>query len=333
MIDATNFHIGVLPNRPASEIGELAAYADSLGLGGIWIADSQPIFRDAWAALTLCATRTKSLKLATGVTNPVTRHPAVIAGSIATLDELSEGRAVLGLGVGESAVRNVGLRSSTLRRLEEVTHCIRALLAGEAASFQGNEIAAPWGPRPVPIWWASSGPRSLAAAGRVCDGVLFQVGAHPDLVRYALDSIAAGAGEAGRGSGHVKRYARLACSISDDSERARAEAKGYVAAAAGTVYLTVAPELMPGGLHADLKRMKEEYDYSQHASSAATHTELITPRIVDAIAIAGTPDEVVPRFRELLALGVDGFVITTGQPRETMRALSEHVIPTLGALS
>lgn len=329
MIATTDFHIGNLPNRPVVEVAELAASAEKLGFGGIWIADSQPIFRDAWAALTLCATRTQTLKLATGVTNPITRHPAVIAGSIATLNEISGGRALLGMGVGESAVHNLGLRPSSLRRLEEVTQYIRALLAGEPAVLDGHEIKQPWGPQSVPIWWASSGPRSLRAAGRVCDGVLFQVGAHPDLVRYGLENIAAGAGEANRPVADVKRYARLACSISEDAERARAEAKGFVAAAAGTVYSAVAPEIMPDGLHDDLKLMKERYDYSRHASDTAAHAALLTDRIIDSIAIAGTPDDVVPRFRELLELGVDGFVITTGHPRETMRVLAEQVLPQL----
>ena len=79
---------------------------EELGFAGIWVADSQSVFRDAFDALTLCATRTRTLQLATGVTNPVTRHPAALAGTFATIDELSSGRAIIGIGVGESAVQN-----------------------------------------------------------------------------------------------------------------------------------------------------------------------------------------------------------------------------------
>lgn len=142
-MDRNDFHIGILPNRPVAEVAGLAAYADELGFGGLWVADSQSVFRDAWQALAVCATRTSSLTLATGVTNPVTRHATVIAGGIATLDELSRGRAVLGIGVGESAVRTVGLRPASLRRLEAVALAIRSLLAGETARSTAPSYASP----------------------------------------------------------------------------------------------------------------------------------------------------------------------------------------------
>ena len=174
------FHIGVLPNRPVTEVAEIAGKAEELGFEGVWIADSQSIFRDAYLALTASALRTSTLTLATGVTNPVTRHPATIASAIATLDELSGGRALLGIGVGESAVRTVGLRPARLARLEEATHALRALLSGATASWDGTDMRlAWWTGRPVPIWFASTGPRPLELGGRIADGVLFQVGSHP----------------------------------------------------------------------------------------------------------------------------------------------------------
>lgn len=133
----------------------------------------------------------------------------------------------------------------------------------------------------------------------------------------------------------MKRYVRLACTVAEDGERARREARGYVAAAAGTVYAAVPREQMPEGLWGDLKRMKEQYDYSQHASGDAAHAALITDHIIDGIAIAGTPEEAVPRLRELLELGVDGFVvpITSRDPRAEMTVLAEHVLPALEGVS
>lgn len=329
----TTFHFGVLPNRPVQEIAAVAAEAEELGFGGIWVADSQSIFRDGFLALAACATRTSRMELAIGVTNPVTRHPAVIAGAIATLDELSGGRAVLGIGVGESSVRTVGLRPAKLARLEEATHVLRALLAGESASWDGAETRLTWWPgRPVPIWFASTGPRSLRLAGRVADGVLFQVGSHPDLVRYALRHIEVGAAEAGRDPREVKRLVRLACAVDEDGARARSDARGYVAAAAGTIYGGVPPEEMPDGLHEELKTMKEGYDYFQHAAAGAPHAALITDAILDAVAVAGTPAEVVPRLRALVELGVDGFVLTATSPDSltSLRALANDVVPHVG---
>jgi 5,10-methylenetetrahydromethanopterin reductase len=178
---------------------------------------------------------------------------------------------------------------------------------------------------------ASSGPRSLRLAGRVADGVLFQVGADPALVRYALRSIAAGAEEAGRDPGSITRYLRLACSVGADRERVREAAKGYAAVAAGTVFANVPREHLPPDVWEDIRQMKERYDYYEHGSATASHAELLTDRALDAIAIAGTPEEALPRFRELISLGVDGFVlpIATPDPLETLRVLTDDVIARL----
>jgi 5,10-methylenetetrahydromethanopterin reductase len=317
-------HVGVLPNRPVAEVATLAERAEELGFRGIWVADSQSIFRDAFAALTLAAARTTRLVLATAVTNPVTRHPAVLACSFATLDELSGGRVVLGIGVGESSVATLSLKPARLARLEQAALTLRGLLAGEEVEWDGARIHMAWPTRPIPIVFAASGPRSLELAGRVADGVLFQVGASPGMVRYAFEHLERGA--AGRS---VTRYMRLACSIGPDRDAARAAAAGYVAAAAGTIFRSAPAEVLEPALVEDIRAMKERYDYYEHTSSTASHAELVTDRILDAVAVAGTPEEAIPRFRELLALGVDEFVLTiTGpHPEETFRALAEEVVP------
>lgn len=325
------FEIGLLPRMAVAEVAEQVVAAEDLGFDGAWIADSQSIFRDAWAALALAAGRTSKIRLATGVTNPVTRHPAVLASDIATLDELSGGRATLGIGVGESAVRTLGLRPARLSELEEATLVIRALAAGEKVQYRDNEIHLTWSQRKVPIFFASSGPKSLRLAGRIADGVLFQVGAEPALVRYALRHVQAGASEAGRSLKDVRLFMRLACAVSPDRDSVRRQVRGYAAVAAGTVFSSVPKQEMPLDLWTEIKAMKDRYDYYEHASSTARHEALLTERIVDAMAVAGTPDEVVPRLRALMGLGMEGFImpITTPDPRKTMRVLAEEVISRL----
>jgi 5,10-methylenetetrahydromethanopterin reductase len=328
---ATQFHVGLLPDRPACEVAELAAHAERLGFAGVWLADSQSVMRDAYVTLAAAASRTERIVLATGVTNPVTRHWAVIAGALATLDELSGGRALLGIGVGESSVRTLGREPATLGELERATAAIRSLLAGAEIELDGARTRLAWPVRPVPIWIASSGPRSLRLAAGVADGVLFQVGSHPQLVSWALARIDEGAVSGGRDPRGVGRLVRLACSVHEDREWARDQVRAYVAGAAGTVFWAVPQDELPPGLHSQIAIMKERYDYFEHTRSDATHSELVTDEIVDAIAIAGTPEEAVPRFRELIDLGVDGFVlpITTNDPVETMRVLAEDLMPQL----
>jgi alkanesulfonate monooxygenase SsuD/methylene tetrahydromethanopterin reductase-like flavin-dependent oxidoreductase (luciferase family) len=122
----------------------------------------------------------------------------------------------------------------------------------------------------------------------------------------------------------VKRLMRVGCSVSDDPARARDDIRGYVTVGAETVFRAVPRDQMPAELWDDLQRLEQAYDFHQHGSATAPQAALITDRIVEAIAIAGTPDEVLPRFTELAALGVDGFVVTTAadDPLPMMRALS-----------
>ena len=326
-----SFHIGILPNRPLTDFVDWIALADELGFGGVWVADSQSVFRDAFMALTLFANCTKQMELATGVTNVTTRHPAVLAQSFATLDELSGGRAVLGIGIGDSAVYTIGQKPARLKRLEEVIAVLRTLMAGETAHFDGAEIKVSWPPRKVPVVIACTGPKSLQLAGRIADGVLFQVGSDPTLVRYARKNIEIGAKQAGREAAKIKLYQRLACAVAEDREQVRTEARGYAAVAAGTIYAAIPKEDMPKALWEDLRIMKEEYDYQQHGSMDARQAELITDRILDAVAITGTPDEAVPRFRELIELGVENFVlpIATKNPGAMIKILAEQVMPHL----
>ena len=303
--------------------------AEELGYSGIWVADSHSVMRDAYSILSVLATQTSTLQLATGVTHTVTRHPAVLANSWATLQELSDGRAICGIGVGESAVHNLGLRPERLAAFEQKITVLRNLLRGEAVEYEGKEIHMPWSTWEVPIVMASSGPRSLQLAGRIADGVLFQVGSDPMLVQYALDNIRKGAEQAGRSLHDLKLYMRVATSVADDIEQARREIRGYASVAAGTVFSTVPREYFDDALYEDLERMKAGYDYAHHASNESRHSELLTDRIYDAIAVACAPDEAARRFQLLADLGIDGFVWPAGMadPLPYMESFAESVMP------
>lgn len=323
------FHIGLLPNRPVDACVDIARAAEDLGFEGIWIADSQCLFRDAYSVLSVSAVRTRKLLLAAGVTNPITRHAAVLAGSWATLDELSGGRAVLGIGVGESAVHTLGLPPARLAELERVIDVVRRLMRGEAVQHDGHEIRLPWSNHRVPVVIASSGPKSLQLGGRIADGVLFQVGAEPGFMRYALENIRIGAEQGGRKLEDVRLYARLACAVHEDRTLAREQIKGYAAIAAGTIFKSMPREYFPDELWEELQRMKAQYDYLEHGSDAARHKALLTDRILDAVSVSGTPDEAIPRLKALRALGVEAFVcpFAMADPLPFMRTFAEAVMP------
>lgn len=323
------FHIGILPRDPVDRCLEIGRAAGELGLAGVWIADSHSIMRDPFAVLNLLARQTDCLKLATGVTPTGTRHPAVIANSMATLDEVSGGRAILGLGTGDSAVVNLGLRPERLAAFEEKLLVIRALMRGEEIEYRGAMLRMPWSRCNVPIVMACSGPKALQLGGRIADGVLFQVGADPAFVRYALDNIRTGAESAGRRPEDMTLYMRLACAVHADREKARDEVRGYASVAAGTVFRTIPAAYFDEELRADVERFKAGYDYLEHGSNASRQAALLTDRMLDAIAVAGTPEEALPRFRELRALGIDRFVcpFSMCDPLPWMASLAEDVAP------
>jgi len=324
-----SFHVGCLPNRPMADSIEMGCAAEKLGYQGIWVADSHSVMRDAYTVLAALATQTTSLELATGVTLTGTRHPAVLANSWASLDELSHGRAICGIGVGESAVYNLGMKPERLAVFEEKVKVIKALLRGEKIHYQGTEIHMPWSNCEVPVIMASSGPKSLQIAGRLADGVLFQVGAQPRLVDYALDNIRMGAESAGRKLSDLKLYMRIATSVHEDRTTAQQELKGYTAVAAGTVFKTVPREYLDDAVYEDLTRFKASYDYAEHGSNQSDHSDLLTDEIFSAVAVACPPEEAIARFSALAAKGLDGFVCPFGMPNPVpyMQTFAEQVMP------
>jgi 5,10-methylenetetrahydromethanopterin reductase len=306
------FHIGILPRQTIEDSLALGRLAEELGFSGVWVADSHSVMRDAYAVLNLLASQTRRITLASGVTPTGTRHPAVLANSWATLQEISGGRAVLGVGTGDSAVINLGMRPEKLAVFEEKIAAIRALIRGEEVRYEGARIRMPWSHCEVPVVMACSGPKSLQTGGRIADGVLFQVGAKPEFVRYALDHIRKGAESVGRRIEDLALYMRLACAVSEDRDEARDQVRGYASVAAGTVFKTIPREYFDEGLWEDMERFKAGYDYIEHGSNKSRQAALVSDRILDAIGIAGAPEEVLPRFRELADMGMTGFVCPVG---------------------
>src|SRR5205823_7943620 len=153
--------------------------AETLGWDAAWQPDSQRRRRDTYVLLASAARATERITLGTLLANPMNRHPTVTASSIATIDELAPGRVVLGWGIGDTAVRLAGLRPARIKELEESTRLMRSLLDGQDVEVGAARPARLPHHRPVPIWIAAGGPRTLRMAGAVADGVFIRVGGHP----------------------------------------------------------------------------------------------------------------------------------------------------------
>src|SRR5262249_31001087 len=196
--DPMKFDVAILGTQPVSTIVKQVQLAESLGYDTAWIADSHLVCRELWATLTACTLATSRIRLGPGITVPHTRHISVTASAVASLDEMAEGRVVIGLGTGGSAAQTMGLTLAQTARvgtLEHMATSLRRLLRNERMRFEsGIEGRMVWldRPRPVPIYAAGSGPRMLTAAGRVGDGAIMYIGVRPDILRAGLERLAAG---------------------------------------------------------------------------------------------------------------------------------------------
>ncbi|MGH7265122.1 MAG: LLM class flavin-dependent oxidoreductase, partial [Candidatus Rokuibacteriota bacterium] len=158
---------------PANEVARLGAECEAGGFDGLWVPDSQMLYRDPYATLALLARDTRQARLGPMVTNALTRHPAVTANAILTIQELSGGRAILGLATGDSAVRRVGARPMGLGDLESAMAGLRTLLGGGDLPGESGRFAIRFaGGSPPPVYVAATGLRALEMAGRVADGVI-----------------------------------------------------------------------------------------------------------------------------------------------------------------
>ena len=296
-------------NRQDAE--SVAAFAadvariEALGWDAAWLPDSQLRRRDTYVLLAAAAQATSSIRLGVLLTNPVTRHPSVTASSIATIDELAPGRVELGWGAGDTAVRLAGLRPATVAQMEAGIRLMRRLLDGEQVEVGAERPAELPFHRPVPIWLAAGGPRTLEMGGRAADGVFIRVGTHPALIEDAVSRIRRGAASAGRAPNDLRLGVIFHTVLVDDPADALTMAK---AMAAG--YYEYSPMLFdPPGLvwnGPDPEALKAErgvwpdFHHDPDLLKAGRAVDFLSERHADAFALRGGVDAVAEQLIDIL---------------------------------
>jgi 5,10-methylenetetrahydromethanopterin reductase len=285
---------------------------EALGWDAAWQPDSQLRRRDTYVLLAAAARATERITLGTLLANPINRHPTVTASSIATIDELAPGRVVLGWGVGDTAVRLAGLRPARVKELEESTRLMRALLDGEPVEVGAHRPAHLPHHRPVPIWIAAGGSRTLRMAGGVADGVFLRVGTHRANIAHSIELIRAGAVEAGRAPDRVRLGIIFHTVFVDDPARALAMAKSMAAG-----YYEYSPRLFdPPGLTwtgpdpEQLKRDTQVWPDFHHApdlEASGRAVAFLSTEAADAFALRGGPGEIVKQLVDVLAAAPAAF--------------------------
>jgi alkanesulfonate monooxygenase SsuD/methylene tetrahydromethanopterin reductase-like flavin-dependent oxidoreductase (luciferase family) len=315
----------------AAQFRRQVRLAEAAGISSIGVGDSPIGWNELYVALTVAACESSSMTIAPMVAVPFLRHPAVHARAMSSLAELTNGRAVFGIGTGASAAAGTGNRPVTQAEARDYIGVLRALLSGKEARWQGNPLAALKDPRPVPLYYSAWGPKSLAVAGEVADGVIIKVGSSIDAVSAKVAAVRASAECAGRDPGSVDVWAYGYVSFAD-ARSAAIEAISSLLASSGA-YDYLAPHTfagLPGETLGKLRELQRRYDVAQHVVPGGPNGTLaaelgLLDFLAERTAIAGPPADVAGYLRQLHAAGVSTYFAlapTSPSPEEMLRALA-----------
>lgn len=330
-----------------TRVSSTARHAEDAGWDGVLVVDSQNLAGDSYVCLTAMALATKKIGLGTGVTNPVTRHPAVTASAIASIQRLSEGRAVLGIGRGDSALAHLGRAPAEVAFFENYLSVLQAYLRGESVPFEALNFHEQMAPdvatlgladtpdastikwlnerdNKVPVEVAATGPRVIAIAAVHADRVMLALGADTQRLGWGIESARAAAKKAGR-SVELGAYINMVCH--PDVTVARALVQGGLSTFArfsvlhGTVRGHIAENQK-----VVLNRLHAAYDMNEHTRADSKQAGILTDEFIDQYAIVGPPEHCLSRLRELRSMGIDKITVigpSAGADKQASREAEE----------
>jgi len=322
------FHVCFLPGT-MSESARLARLCEELGYDVIWLPD-QSFQRDPFVALAAVAQATERIQIGLGVTTPFARHPAQIARAIASLDELSNGRAWLGLGAGNKKMflDKLGLpQKRAAARVRETAIVIRKLLAGEAVTWESpdlvmQDVKLEFPSRAeLPIYVASRAPLMLSVGGEVADGVIAEALFTPGGIDYFLGRVEQGAAQAGRDREAIRTVCWQVVDVTDDRaagvDALRQWAAHIIGASSADIVQRLGIALEVGdAVHAA---------YRNGGQQAAAR--YVTEREVDAVAIVGDADHCAEKIHTIAANGIQAVnLLVRGSAANKERILRKFAV-------
>lgn len=296
-----------------ASLGRMEEY----GYDSLVVPDTQSIWRELYVTLTIMALSTERVGLWPAVSNPLTRHPAVAASGIATIDELSGGRACFNLGSGDSAVYNLGMRGAKLETMREYVVAMRELFDQRETLYRGNRVRLMWPSRAVPIYMTAEGPKTLELAGEVADGVVVGTGLQREVVQESLEHIARGAERSGRTLNDLEIWWFIKWNMDDDKQAAVREMRMALTASANHAFrFTLEGKHIPEEYKESIRRLQASYAFHEHESHGEDrhNAQLVEEAgLVDYLAerftIAGSPGEFRQKLAGLKSLGVNNFLM------------------------
>jgi probable F420-dependent oxidoreductase len=328
------FGVTVLPDPPYQRFLELIQLAEQHGFEYGWTYDSHMLWQESYATLALAADRTDRIKLGHFVTNPGIRDPTVTASWYATMQDISNGRMVMGIGRGDSSRRVVGLKPVKVAEFERRCAMMKDLMNGREVQWNEKDLKLAWVREELPeieMWIAGYGPKALAVAGRVGDGVIIQL-ADPQIIQWIMETARASAEEAGRDPAALKCIVGAPSHISDDIADAREQVRWFPAMVSNHVMDLIEKygwdSSIPTAL-TDFVKARKFYDYKEHSRVGAKHGSFVTDEICDRFCVLGNTEQATEKLRELESVGVDQFnvYLMTHNQEETLAAYGSDIIP------
>jgi probable F420-dependent oxidoreductase len=331
-----DFGVTLQTNPPASRVVELTKKAEQHGFTHAWTFDSHILWQEPYVIHSQMLAATERIVVGPFVTNPVSRDPSVTASTFATLNDMFGNRTICGIGRGDSVVRVLGRKPTTLRQLKEAMRVIKDLAEGRETEYSGVGVKIPWvQDGKLDVWMAGYGPKALSLVGRMADGFILQL-ADPVILEWTMKHVHDAAKEAGRDPQDVKICVAAPAYVGDDLDHQRDQCRWF----GGMVGNHVADLVTRYGEGSDIPaaltdyiKARQEYDYSHHGKSGNPSTDFVPDNIVDRFCVLGTVGDHLKKLRELKDLGVDQFNIYLMHDAmdETLDVYGQEILPEVEA--
>lgn len=329
-----NFGVVLQTNPPVWRAVALAKRAEECGFDHVWTFDSHLLWMEPYVIYSQILSATHTIRVGPFVTNPATRDWTVTASVFATLNEMFGNRTVCGIGRGDSAVRVLNGKPSSIADLRDATHVIRELANCRAVEVNGSTLQFPWARTSrLELWIAAYGPLALKAAGEVGDGFILQL-ADVDIAAWMIGEVRDAAAAAGRDPAALTFCVAAPAYVGEPSAlpHMRDQCRWFGGMVGNHVADIVkrygATGTVPQAL-TDYIAGREGYDYNEHGKAGNTHTEFVPDEIVDRFCILGPVEDHVRKLNALRDLGVDQFAVYLQHDAMdgTLAAYGDQVIP------
>jgi probable F420-dependent oxidoreductase len=317
---------------PARSLVTMAKEAERFGFSHVWTFDSHVLWQEPFVIYSQILANTERVVVGPMVTNPSTRDWTVTASLFATLNDLFGNRTVCGIGRGDSAVRVLGARPTTLGELRECVSVIRELANGRSVTVRDKELRFAWAQDSrLEVWVAAYGPKALALTGEVGDGYILQL-ADPDIAAWMIGAVRSAAEKAGRDPSTIKFCVAAPAYVGDDLAHLRNQTRWFGGMVGNHVADIVTRYGADGGVPkvlTDYIAGRKGYDYAEHGRAGNTHTDFVPDEVVDRFCVLGPPQAHLQRLGELRDLGVDQFAVYLQHDAKeaTLAAYGEQIIP------